>query len=157
MKRIFLILLVCCIASLKAVGQNEVFIYEMTSFYKIQTEEEHQVSPGFMKLRLRFLPGKKLMVAEAMKGKYRKTDDGNIIEDSYKFYKVDENGDVWYEHELLSVENSSMSCVIRLSSDRSRLESYTNNKENEEYSTINRYVLKSKEDEESKKLPSWLK
>ena len=155
MKRIFLILLVCCIASLKAVGQNEVFIYEMTSFYKIQEEKEYQVRPGFNKLKLRFLPEKKLKVAEAIDGEYYKMDDGSIIEDSYKFYKV-EDEDVYYEHEFYMV-NKSISKVIRLSSDRSRLELYYINKDKEESNSITRYVLKSKEDEESKKLPSWLK
>ena len=95
MKRIFLILLVCCIASLKAVGQNEVFIYEMTSFYKIQEEKEYQVGSGFMRLRLRFLPEKKLEVAGIIRGEYYKMDDGRIIEDSYNFYKVDEEGNAY--------------------------------------------------------------
>lgn len=156
MKRIFLILLVCCIASLKAVGQNEVFIYEMTSYYKIQEEKEYQVGTPD-KLRLCFLPEKKLKVAETTNGKYFKMDDGSIIEDSYKFYKVDENGDVWYEHESYQVGNSSITMVIRLSPDRNRLESYFISKKDEKINTIERYVLKSKEDKESEKLPSWLK
>ena len=157
MKRIFLILLVCCIASLKAVGQNEVFIYEQTSWYEIQVEKEHQISPGSKKLRLRFLPGKKLEVATATDGKYLKMDDGSIVERSYTFYKVDENGDVWYEHEIWTVENSAVSEVIRLPSDRSRLEYYFIDKKDEKNSCIDRYVLKSKKDDESQKLPSWLK
>ena len=156
MKRIFLILLVCCIASLKAVGQNEVFIYEMTSYYMIQEEKEYnKFTPSYFKLRLRFLPGKKLKVAETILGEYRKRDDGSIIEDSYKFYKV-EDEDVYYEHEFHTV-NKSISEVIRLSSDRNRLEKYYLNKDKEELNFIKRYVLKSKEDEESEKLPSWLK
>ena len=155
MKRIFLILLVCCIASLKAVGQNEVFIYEMTSYYKIQEEKEYQVGSGFMGLRLLFLPGKKLKVAESINGKYNKRDDGSIIEDSYKFYKV-EDEDVYYENEFWTVDKS-ISIVIRLSSDRNRLEKYYINKDKEELNSIERYVLKSKEDEKSEKLPSWLK
>ena len=156
MKRIFLILLVCCIASLKAVGQNEVFIYEMTSFYKIQEEKEtNNFTPGYFKLRLRFLPGKKLKVAETILGEYSKRDDGSIIEESYQFYKV-EDEDVYYEHEFHTV-NKSISEVIRLSSDRSRLELYYINKEDGKHNSIGRYVLKSKEDEESEKLPSWLK
>lgn len=157
MKRLFLILLVCCIASLKAVGQNEVFIYEKTSFYKIQAKEEVQLSPGYKKLRLRFLPGKELKVAEMTEGEYLKRDDGSIIEWSYKFYKVDEEGDVWYEHEMWPVNHSAISEVIRLPSDRSRLEKYFINKKDEKMNSIDRYVLKSKEDEESKELPSWLK
>jgi len=157
MKRIFLILFVCCIASLKAVGQNEVFIYGLTSFYMIQEEEERQSNPEHFKLRLRFLPGKKLKIAENIGGEYIKLDDGSIIEDSYNFYKVDEEGDVWYEDEIFPVNHSSISHVIRLSSDRSRLEKYSIFKEDEKSNTIWRYVLRSKEDEESKKLPSWLK
>lgn len=101
------------------------------------------------------MPEKKLKVAEAIDGEYYKRDDGSIIEDSYKFYKV-EDEDVYYEHEFYTV-NKSISKVIRLSSDRSRLELYYINKDKEESNSITRYVLKSKEDEESEKLPSWLK
>ena len=107
------------------------------------------------KLKLRFLPEKKLKVAEAIDGEYYKMDDGSIIEDSYKFYKV-EDEDVYYENEFWTVDKS-ISIVIRLSSDRNRLEKYYINKDKEELNSIERYVLKSKEDEKSEKLPSWLK
>ena len=157
MKRIFLIILVCCIASLKAVGQNETFIYEMTSYYMIQEEKEYQVGSGFMRLRLRFLPEKKLEVAGILEGEYYKMDDGRIIEDSYKFYKVDEEGNVWYEDKNWPVEHSQFSHAIMLSPDRNKLAKYIINKNDEKKSMIEGYVLKSKEDEKSEKLPSWLK
>lgn len=156
MKRIFLILLVCCIASLKAVGQNETFIYEMTSYYMIQVEKEYPVGSGFKGLRLRFLPEKKLEVAGIHEGEYDKA-GGRILEYSYKFYKVDEEGNVWYEDENWPVEHSQFSDVIMLSPDRNKLAKYMINKNDEEKSMIERYVLKSKEDEKSEKLPSWLK
>jgi len=160
MKRIFFILFVCFVASLSAMGQEEVFIYKQLSRHYYEQGEEG--FHGWYKddnwgLRVRF--GEKMIwtTNRGFDGEYHKREDGSFFESPYRFCQVGDDGNIIYERSIYPMNDSMHSELVILTPNREKLIiwNYYKYGEKKKLSYKDEYIIENKGGN-NKNLPSWV-